>query len=165
MLGTSQIFIVVNGQRLKCNQAIWSHYTFWHYRHTKYFEFYTLMWQTEYFHAIKCTGDRVIGLVTLSLSLFSSLRHTFSLFHTTSISLFLTLLSSFVYEEERTQCDKMARLLFSNLGIYNIQKLPKSIKVAKVGSQFCQILNKPSKIAKDFKNIAKVANFRQIWSH
>ena len=36
---------------------------------------------------------------------------------------------------------------------------------AKVGPKFCQIIYKASKIAQDFEDIAKVAKFRQIWSH
>ena len=36
---------------------------------------------------------------------------------------------------------------------------------AKVGSKFCQILNKPLKIAQDFDDFAKVTKFRQIVSH
>ena len=39
-------------------------------------------------------------------------------------------------------------------------------KNAKVGTKVCQILNKPSKkLPKDFKKIAKLAKFGQIWSH
>ena len=59
----------------------------------------------------------------------------------------------------------MARFVLQYLALNNNELLPNSIKVAKIGSQFCQILNKPSKFAKDFYFFAKVAKFRQIWSH
>ena len=39
------------------------------------------------------------------------------------------------------------------------------LKIAKVAFKFCQILNKTSKIVKDFNFIAKVAKFYQIWAH
>ena len=38
-------------------------------------------------------------------------------------------------------------------------------KFAKIVPKFCQIINKASKIAQDFEDIAKVAKFCQIWSH
>ena len=36
----------------------------------------------------------------------------------------------------RVQCDQMANLFAQFLAIYKIEKFPKSIKVAKVGSNF-----------------------------
>ena len=38
-------------------------------------------------------------------------------------------------------------------------------KFAKVGQKFCPIVNKPSKIAQDFEDFAKMAKFRQILTH
>ena len=38
-------------------------------------------------------------------------------------------------------------------------------KLAKVVPKFCQIVNDSPSIAQDFKDFAKVAKFRQIWSH
>ena len=42
---------------------------------------------------------------------------------------------------------------------------PITNQVAKVGSQFCQILIKPSKNCQRLKFFTKVAKFHQIWSH
>ena len=52
-------------------------------------------------------------------------------------------------KDNEDQCDQMAILFLKYLTLYNIEFLPNSIKVAKGGSQFCQMLNKRSKIAKD----------------
>ena len=62
------------------------------------------------------------------------------------------------------QCDQMTRLCFQfwPFTTVKIHPLAKTF-FAKVGSKFCQKLNKPSKIA--FYNFADVAKFRQIWSH
>ena len=51
------------------------------------------------------------------------------------------------YKDDHKQCDQMARRIFQNLAIYNIQKLPNSIKS-------CQ------SIKKNFKKFAKLAKFR-----
>ena len=37
------------------------------------------------------------------------------------------------------------QIVFQNLAIYNNENWPKTTQFAKVGSEFCQILNKPSK--------------------
>ena len=39
------------------------------------------------------------------------------------------------------------------------------IKIAKVGRKCCQILTNPKNIAKYFLCFAKLAKFRQLWSH
>ena len=55
---------------------------------------------------------------------------------------------------------------FSKFGHLHQRKFAQwHTKFAKVGPKICQIVNKPSKIAQDFKVFAKVAKFRQIWSH
>ena len=53
---------------------------------------------------------------------------------------------------------------FSDLAIYNYDNLPNSLCI-KIGSEFCHILNKPSKTAKGCRDFTKEAYFRQIWSH
>ena len=61
------------------------------------------------------------------------------------------------------QCDQMAILFFQNLAIQINDKLPKTINykiVAKVGSEFCQILNSYSRNGqKFFKILPKWQNF------
>ena len=45
------------------------------------------------------------------------------------------------------------------------ENLPNGLQsFAKVGPKFSQIVNKPSKFAQDFENLAIMAKFRQIWS-
>ena len=64
------------------------------------------------------------------------------------------------------QQNQMVKLFFQPLAIYLQQrKLAQEYKNVKVSSTFCQRLNEFSKIAKDSWNFAKVAKFRQIWSH
>ena len=46
-----------------------------------------------------------------------------------------------------------------------MKNCPIVYKIYQVGNNFCPILNKPSKIAKDILVYAEVAKFRQIWSH
>ena len=61
---------------------------------------------------------------------------------------------------------QMATLLFQYLAMNNNDNLPNIIgNLPKPGMKFCQILNRPVKIAEVFSNFAKVAKFRQIWSH
>ena len=44
--------------------------------------------------------------------------------------------------------------------------MPKSIKIfAKVGSKFCQIVNKAFKSCPNILKFAKVAKFSHVWSH
>lgn len=43
------------------------------------------------------------------------------------------------------QCDQMTRLFPQYLSNYNNDSLPTSIKIAKVGLEFCQILNNAAK--------------------
>ena len=50
------------------------------------------------------------------------------------------------------QYDPMARLFFQYLVVSIDENMPKSRKMAKGESKFCQILNKPSKMAKVFLN-------------
>ena len=50
------------------------------------------------------------------------------------------------------QYDPMARLFFQYMVDSTDENLPKSRKMAKGASKFCQILNKPSKMAKVFLN-------------
>ena len=58
------------------------------------------------------------------------------------------------------------KILLSIFTIYNNETLPKFINfVAKIGSSFCQILNKHSKNCQILVFFAKVVKFRQIWSH
>ena len=55
----------------------------------------------------------------------------------------------------RGQCDQMARLFLKYLALYDNALWPDSIKkVARVDSQFCQLLIKPFKLAKDLKFFA-----------
>ena len=55
---------------------------------------------------------------------------------------------------------------FSTFGHLNERKFAQwQTKLAKAGPKFCQIVNKSPKIAQDFKDFAKVAKFRHIWSH
>ena len=65
------------------------------------------------------------------------------------------------------QCDQTAWLFFQCLAIYCKDNLPnrKHNFLAKVGFKFCQIITKPSIIAKDFFNLAKVMKFHPFWSH
>ena len=57
----------------------------------------------------------------------------------------------------------MVVLLIQNLAIYNNEHLPNTIKMAKVQS-FAKYKRNAAKLAKDFKMLAKVAKFCQIWS-
>ena len=55
---------------------------------------------------------------------------------------------------------------FSTFGHLHARKLVQChTKFAKVVPKFCQIANTHPKITQDCKNSAKVAKFRQIWSH
>ena len=66
------------------------------------------------------------------------------------------------------QCDQTDRLLtiFGHLGTTTIDNLTNNIKISQSSSKFCQILNKPWNILLEmFYNFAKLAKFRQIWSH
>ena len=55
---------------------------------------------------------------------------------------------------------------FSIFGRLQKLKLARKHKIlAKVGSKFYQILNKPVRFDQEFNNIAKMVNFRQIRSH
>ena len=59
------------------------------------------------------------------------------------------------------QCDQMARFFQHS----DNENLPNGLQsFAKVGPKFSQIVNKPSKFAQDFENLAIMAKFRQIWS-
>ena len=57
------------------------------------------------------------------------------------------------------QCDQMARLVFQNLAICNNHILPDSIKCAKIGSTFLQLLSRPS------KNWPKTCKILQLWQN
>ena len=57
------------------------------------------------------------------------------------------------------QCDQMARLVFQNLAICNNHNLPDSIKCAKIGSTFLQLLSRPS------KNWPKTCKILQLWQN
>ena len=59
----------------------------------------------------------------------------------------------------------MVRLFVEYWVIYKKEKLPNINKNAKVGSQFGQLLNKPSNIDKGFLDFTKVVKFRQIWPY
>ena len=65
----------------------------------------------------------------------------------------------------RNQCDQIARISFQYLAILIMKICPIAQNICQHdGSQFDKILENPSKIAKDFQNVAKVVKFRQIWS-
>ena len=53
------------------------------------------------------------------------------------------------------QGDQMTRLFIQSLAIYHNENLPNSIKIAKVGAQFCQTLSKP------LQNCPKLLKFGQ----
>ena len=79
--------------------------------------------------------------------------------HQVSLSL-KVLLSSWslkyaLISDHTGQCDQMARLFVPNLAIYNIENLPNNIRIAKVGSKFCQILNKSLQNRPNLWKIAK----------
>ena len=62
----------------------------------------------------------------------------------------------------------VTRLLdyFSTFGcLHQLKFAQKYTKFAKVGSKFCQIVNKPPIIDQDFEDFATEPKFRQIWSH
>ena len=48
------------------------------------------------------------------------------------------------------QSDLMDRLFVQNLTTHNNENLHNSVKIAKLGWSFCQVLDKPSKMPKDF---------------
>ena len=57
-------------------------------------------------------------------------------------------------------------IIFQYLAKYNIERLPKNMAIfAKVGLKFGKHWINPQPFDKDSKNVAKVANIRQIWSH
>ena len=62
--------------------------------------------------------------------------------------------------EDDEQCDQMARLIFQNLAICKNHNLPNSLKCAKIGSKFWQMLSIPSKhCPKTLKSLLKRRNF------
>ena len=66
---------------------------------------------------------------------------------------------------EWTPCDQIIKLFLSIFPFKIVKIYPLSIKNRQVIYQLCQILTKPSNMAKCFLNVAKLAKFRQIWSH
>ena len=56
-------------------------------------------------------------------------------------------------------------ILFNLLPFYNNDNLPSSIKMQKWVQKLPNNRTKHPKLPKDFLNFAKVAKFRQIWSH
>ena len=65
-------------------------------------------------------------------------------------------------EEAYFHFDEMETLFLQYLAIYCIAQWPKN---SQRGSIFGQTLNKPSKNYQRRQKLAKVAKFRQIWSH
>ena len=57
------------------------------------------------------------------------------------------------------QCDQMPRFFVQYLAVYSNENFPSSIKMCKVGSDFCQILYKPSKNYQRLQKLAKVVEF------
>ena len=53
------------------------------------------------------------------------------------------------------QCDQMARLLVQYLATYNNKIFPNIIKIAKIGSKFCQ------RLRKSFKNYSRLLKYCQ----
>ena len=88
----------------------------------------------------------------------------------------LTLYPKIIFCQRSSCCDSslrnknmlrsVTRFLFQYLAIYNTEHLPYTMKNGQ--SRFNILPNMKetlSKIAKDYKMLAKVAKFRQIWSH
>ena len=58
-----------------------------------------------------------------------------------------------------SQCDQLAIFVVQYLDVYNIENLPNNIKIAKVGSKFCQAPNRSSRNTKAFNFLPKWQNF------
>ena len=64
------------------------------------------------------------------------------------------------------QYELMARLFYNLWPVATMKFCPVEKKIDNLGTNVCQILTEPyQKLPKEFYNFAKVAKFRQIWSH
>ena len=63
------------------------------------------------------------------------------------------------------QCDHMVRLLIQNLAIYSNEHLPNPIKIGQSRLKILPSMKDTLQKCQKIKMLAKVAKFRQIWSH